>query len=399
MQRPANRLLAFFTRKLGLCLWLSLALATPGWAQTCLTGPDCDGILRSLSFPTLGRRYATRLSILNTNADGEYPIQIVPDELAAKEFNVAIQGFPNPGDPNRLNQVVRFGWNLGLGGQRDNYTDGALGLEFESHYVPSPGNEFFEHHFAYVNKSNVVYRPLSWMINKNTDFIEGAIRASKFHWLSGSDNAQWMVFTPYQINLNGTTILHTLNNQQWIKQVNSAGNSFVPLLYLNKSDQVSIAPRGNVTIFGGKVGIGSSNPTSTLYVDGSFTATGSKSALVETASYGKRKLYAVESPENWFEDFGSAKLTEGQVIIELDRIFIETVNTAVPYHVFLTPNGACTPYVTQKTSLSFKVVLHDGEPDCAFDYRVVAKRKGYEQARLEVVEEAKQEAQVTEIEK
>ena len=377
---------------------MSFAFAITVHAQTCLTGPDCDVDLRSLSLPTIGKQGATRLSILNTNTYGEYPIQIVPDELAAKEFNVAIGGGSNPGDPNRLNQVVRLGWNLGLGGQRDNPTDGALGLEFESHYVPSPGNEFFEHHFAYVNKSNVVYRPLSWMINKNTDFIVGHIRSSAFSWLSGSDNTQWMLFKPYEIILNGTVINHTTNNQPWIQQLNSARNSFVPLLYLNNSDQVSVAPRGNVTVFGGKVGIGSTNPTSTLYVNGSFTATGSKSSLVETASYGKRKLYAVESPENWFEDFGSGKLTDGQVIIELDRIFIETVNTEAPYHVFLTPNGDCTPYVTQKTSLSFKVVSHGEQPNCAFDYRVVAKRKGYEQARLEVVEEAKQEAQVTEIE-
>jgi len=380
---------------------VSFAFAITVHAQTCPTGPDCDVVLRSLNLPTIGREGSTRLSILNTNSDGEYPIQIVPDELAAKEFNVAIAGFPNPADPNRLNQVIRLGWNLALGGGRNDHTDGALGLEFESHYVPSQGNEFFEHHLAYVNKSNVVHRPLSWSINKNTDFIEGAINSSKFHWLSGSNDnyVQWMVFKPYEIILNATYITHTLNDQQWIKQLNSAGNSFIPLLYLNNADQVSVAPRGNVTVFGGKVGIGSTNPTSTLYVNGSFTATGSKSALVETASYGKRKLYAVESPENWFEDFGSAKLTGGQVIIELDRIFIETVNTEVQYHVFLTPNGDCTPYVTQKTSFSFKVVSHGEEPNCAFDYRVVAKRKGYEQARLEVVEEAKQEAQVTEIEK
>ena len=401
MQKLENRSLTFLTRKLGLCLLMSFAFAITVHAQTCLTGPDCDVVLRSLNLPTIGREGSTRLSILNTNSDGEYPIQIVPDELAAKEFNVAIAGFPNPADPNRLNQVIRLGWNLALGGGRNDHTDGALGLEFESHYVPSQGNEFFEHHLAYVNKSNVVHRPLSWSINKNTDFIEGAINSSKFHWLSGSNDnyVQWMVFKPYEIILNATYITHTLNDQQWIKQLNSAGNSFIPLLYLNNADQVSVAPRGNVTVFGGKVGIGSTNPTSTLYVNGSFTATGSKSALVETASYGKRKLYAVESPENWFEDFGSAKLTGGQVIIELDRIFIETVNTEVQYHVFLTPNGDCTPYVTQKTSLSFKVVSHGEEPNCAFDYRVVAKRKGYEQARLEVVEEAKQEAQVTEIEK
>src|SRR5262249_47691449 len=107
---------------------------------------------------------------------------------------------------------------------------------------------------------------------------------------------------------------------------------------------------------------------------------------------------AIESPENWFEDFGSAQLTGGQVIVALDPVFSETVNTAVQYHVFLTANGDCTLYVTQKNSHSFKVIVHDGEPNCAFDYRVVAKRQGYEKVRLEAVDEAKQETQVSKTE-
>jgi hypothetical protein len=136
--------------------------------------------------------------------------------------------------------------------------------------------------------------------------------------------------------------------------------------------------------------------THTIHVNGNFTATGLKSATVETSSYGKRKLYAMESPENWFEDFGSAKLMNGQIVVALDPIFVDTVNTAVPYHVFLTPNGDCTLYTTQKNSLSFKVSSHDGESNCEFDYRVVAKRKGYEKVRLETVGDVEQEAQVTE---
>ncbi len=62
-----------------------------------------------------------------------------------------------------------------------------------------------------------------------------------------------------------------------------------------------------------------------LHVIGNFIATGTKSALVETAAYGKRQLYAVESTENWFEDFGWAKLTNGQAVVKLDPVFIETV--------------------------------------------------------------------------
>ncbi len=60
-----------------------------------------------------------------------------------------------------------------------------------------------------------------------------------------------------------------------------------------------------------------------------------------TISYGKRELYAVESPENWFEDFGGAELIQGRAIVKLDPVFAETVSTEVEYHVFLTPKGDC----------------------------------------------------------
>ena len=57
-----------------------------------------------------------------------------------------------------------------------------------------------------------------------------------------------------------------------------------------------------VVTSGGNVGIGTTNPTSTLYVAGTFTATGTKSAIVNTSSFGQRKLYALESPEVRFTE-------------------------------------------------------------------------------------------------
>jgi hypothetical protein len=142
--------------------------------------------------------------------------------------------------------------------------------------------------------------------------------------------------------------------------------------------------------FAGNVGIGTPNPTAKLHVIGDFVVTGSKSALIETASYGKRQLYAVESPENWFEDFGSAKLTDGQAVIVLDPIFVETVNTDMTYHVFMTPNGDCLLSAVDKSETSFTVKQLFGQDHaCAFDYRIVARRKGYEKVRLAKTEDVK----------
>jgi hypothetical protein len=140
---------------------------------------------------------------------------------------------------------------------------------------------------------------------------------------------------------------------------------------------VIVAPNG------GKVGIGTTSPSAELYVKGNSVVTGTKSALVETASFGKRRLYAVESPENWFEDFGSAKLIRGRARVKLDPVFAETVNTK-EYHVFLTPKGDCDGlYVANQSAAAFEVrELRHGKDSIAFDYRVVAKRKGYEGIRL-----------------
>jgi hypothetical protein len=96
-------------------------------------------------------------------------------------------------------------------------------------------------------------------------------------------------------------------------------------------------------------------------------------------------LYAMQSPENWFEDFGSGKLKDGVAAIELDATFVQTVNTGIEYHVFLTPNGDSKGlYVGQKTGTSFEVREQGGgTSNVAFDYRIVAKRRGLESLRLE----------------
>jgi hypothetical protein len=148
---------------------------------------------------------------------------------------------------------------------------------------------------------------------------------------------------------------------------------------------------GNVLLAptGGKVGIGTSSPTAELHVIGNFIATGSKSALVKTASYGKRQLYATESPENWFEDFGKAQLSGGRAIVQIDPVFGQTVNTAYEYHVFLTPKADCKGlYIASQSATSFEVrESQHGKSTVAFDYRIVARRKGYERARLAEVGE------------
>jgi len=118
---------------------------------------------------------------------------------------------------------------------------------------------------------------------------------------------------------------------------------------------------------------------------GDLTCTGAKNAVVPVDG-GKHQvaLAAIESPRNWFEDFGSAALVGGVATVRLDSRFIQTVNTKMEYHVFLTPNGDCKGlYVHQKDANSFEVrELGGGNSSVKFDYRVTALRKNYEKARF-----------------
>ena len=54
-----------------------------------------------------------------------------------------------------------------------------------------------------------------------------------------------------------------------------------------------------------------------------------------------------------------------------------------PYHVFVQVYGNAEVYVSGRTATQFEVHQRDGDPDVEFSYRIVAKRLGYEDDRLE----------------
>jgi hypothetical protein len=124
-----------------------------------------------------------------------------------------------------------------------------------------------------------------------------------------------------------------------------------------------------------------------VFVTGSLTAMGAKSAAVRTKG-GLNRVYSMESPESWFEDFGSGQLTGGQATVSLEFGFAGIVHTDT-YHVFLTASGDSQGlYVSERHSSGFTVrEQQNGKSNVAFDYRVVAKRADIEGARLEHVDE------------
>ena len=121
-----------------------------------------------------------------------------------------------------------------------------------------------------------------------------------------------------------------------------------------------------------------------LQISGNLTVNGTKSSTAKLQDGREVTLYAVESPGNWFEDFGSAELRNGAAWISLESSFAQATNANVPYHVFLAPNGDSSGlYVARKTSTGFEVREHGGGTSTVgFDYRIVARRRGYESLRL-----------------
>ena len=130
-----------------------------------------------------------------------------------------------------------------------------------------------------------------------------------------------------------------------------------------------------------------------VYYGGGLAGTGTKSAIVETQDYGWRHLYAVESPQNWFEDFGQGSLVAGEAVISIEPVFAQTVNLSQPYHVFMTPLGDCPLYVAEKSASTFTVRAHEGAGcEITFDYRIIAPRLDYEDLRLKPAQDPQEMA-------
>ncbi len=125
-----------------------------------------------------------------------------------------------------------------------------------------------------------------------------------------------------------------------------------------------------------------------VQITGSLTVFGAapKSAAVRTGKNEYRRLYSMESPESWFEDFGEGSLRSGRATIRIRKDFAPLIRTG-DYHVFITPYGDCGGlFVANRTRAQFEVrELNGGKSNVRFSYRIVARRKDIPGKRLEKV--------------
>jgi hypothetical protein len=120
-----------------------------------------------------------------------------------------------------------------------------------------------------------------------------------------------------------------------------------------------------------------------------ITGLGAVAEIIPTPNHGRIKLLCPESPEYWYQDYGSVELVNGFAHVELDPILVEitVIDAANPIRVFATPvnmlnfNGVT---VTNQTATGFDLVeLNGGTHSGKLDYQLIVKPKtNYGQGRF-----------------
>lgn len=121
-----------------------------------------------------------------------------------------------------------------------------------------------------------------------------------------------------------------------------------------------------------------------VHVTGWLGVDGSKNSIVRT-SQGTVAINAYETAEYYFGDIGEGQTdSNGVAYIGIEKLFNETVNTNIPYQVFLTAYGPGDIWVAQREHNRF--IVKSNQPNIKFGWEIKAKRKGYEHNRLQNVD-------------
>lgn len=107
---------------------------------------------------------------------------------------------------------------------------------------------------------------------------------------------------------------------------------------------------------------------------------GQKNSLVKT-SQGWAAVHAYETAEYYFGDIGENNTgANGKVIVGLDQLFAQTINTDMQYQVFITPYNNAHVWVSQR--LNNRFVVESDQPNAEFGWEIKGHRKEYEHSRL-----------------
>ena len=161
-----------------------------------------------------------------------------------------------------------------------------------------------------------------------------------------------------QISGSNTTLDFVISDGGGINFKNHSGKHF---LYITDND-------------GYKVNVDS------LQVNGDFNVIGNKNAIQKTEHYGTRAVHCYEMADTYWGDLGEGIINkDGECIVYIEDVFREMINTDINYHVFTQVyNGNIKEIKRYK---DYFIVT--GEPKTEFSWELKARRKGFENNRLE----------------
>lgn len=114
---------------------------------------------------------------------------------------------------------------------------------------------------------------------------------------------------------------------------------------------------------------------------GNLYCGGTKNRMVKTKHFGTVLQNALETPTPTFEDYGEGILDEsGKCRIYLEDKFVETIDIATVYTVFLTKYSTGDLYVSDRQSDYFEVT---GTPNLTFSWQLLATQRDYNSIRLD----------------
>ena len=134
---------------------------------------------------------------------------------------------------------------------------------------------------------------------------------------------------------------------------------------------------------GNQVNVQFAGDGSGFNIHGNFNVYGAKNSAVKT-SQGDVAVSAYETAEYYFGDIGEGQTdSNGVAYVGIEKLFNETVNTSIPYQVFITAYGPGNVWVEQRKQDRFMV--KSSQPNIKFGWEIKAKRRGYENTRLQKV--------------
>lgn len=117
-----------------------------------------------------------------------------------------------------------------------------------------------------------------------------------------------------------------------------------------------------------------------LYVSGDFAVTGVKSRIATGRDGQRGAFHALESPEPYFEEFGRARLVDGEGHVPIPADFANYVGTD-DYFVTVMPEAASLLYIAEKRPDAFVVRSFIGDRYAPFTWQVIARQIDLEPTR------------------